>query len=444
MGRVTAALVVLVGVIVSFSQARVAAPEPDGELWAVLVAGSSTWMNYRHQADVCHAYQILHQHGVPDDHIIVMMYDDIANNKMNPIKGKIINRPDGPDVYKGVPKDYTGKDVTPETFLKVLQGDAEGLKEVGSGKVLKSGPNDRVFINMVDHGAPGIFAFPESYLYVKNFTNGILDMQRNKRFKELTVYMEACEAGSMFKNIPDDINVYALSASNSTESSYACYLDKKVGTFLGDVFSIKWMEDTDREDVTKETLEKQFNVVKKATTTSHVMQWGEKSIDTEAVGAFVGSKSVDAVDFGPFFPIDDPCLTTSIASPDVPLAMLQSLVDAADGLTGADFWQHEIDTLQENRTFVKDTMRKIVKVVTGDDDLTEKMMTNTFQEIHNDDCYQSCVETFHSLCFNLGLNPYALRVTYAMVNLCEHGYSAEQFSCASRAVCVHDAVTGIN
>ena len=32
------------------------------------------------QADVCHAYQVLHAHGVPDDHIVVMMYDDIANN----------------------------------------------------------------------------------------------------------------------------------------------------------------------------------------------------------------------------------------------------------------------------------------------------------------------------------------------------------------------------
>lgn len=49
--------------------------------WAVLVAGSNGWFNYRHQADVCHAYQILHNHGIPDTNIIVMMYDDIANNK---------------------------------------------------------------------------------------------------------------------------------------------------------------------------------------------------------------------------------------------------------------------------------------------------------------------------------------------------------------------------
>ncbi|MPD05519.1 Legumain [Portunus trituberculatus] len=33
------------------------------------------------QADVCHAYQILHQHGVPDHRIIVMMYDDLAHNE---------------------------------------------------------------------------------------------------------------------------------------------------------------------------------------------------------------------------------------------------------------------------------------------------------------------------------------------------------------------------
>lgn len=31
------------------------------------------------QADVCHAYQVVSGHGIPDDQIVVMMYDDIAN-----------------------------------------------------------------------------------------------------------------------------------------------------------------------------------------------------------------------------------------------------------------------------------------------------------------------------------------------------------------------------
>ena len=48
--------------------------------WALLVAGSNGWFNYRHQADVCHAYQILHNHAIPDSNIVVMMFDDIAEN----------------------------------------------------------------------------------------------------------------------------------------------------------------------------------------------------------------------------------------------------------------------------------------------------------------------------------------------------------------------------
>ena len=53
--------------------------DSEPRIWALLVAGSNGYYNYRHQADVCHAYQILHKNGVPDERIVVMMYDDIAN-----------------------------------------------------------------------------------------------------------------------------------------------------------------------------------------------------------------------------------------------------------------------------------------------------------------------------------------------------------------------------
>lgn len=33
------------------------------------------------QADVCHAYHVLKDHGVKEENIIVMMYDDIAYNE---------------------------------------------------------------------------------------------------------------------------------------------------------------------------------------------------------------------------------------------------------------------------------------------------------------------------------------------------------------------------
>ncbi|TPP64809.1 Legumain [Fasciola gigantica] len=77
--------------------------------WAVLVAGSDGWSNYRHQADVCHACQLLKKNGISTDHIITMMYDDIANNKKNPFPGKIFNEYEHQDVYAGVKIDYRGE-----------------------------------------------------------------------------------------------------------------------------------------------------------------------------------------------------------------------------------------------------------------------------------------------------------------------------------------------
>ena len=41
-----------------------------------------------------------------------MMSDDIAHNDENPTPGIIINQPGGKDVYHGVPKDYTGDEVS--------------------------------------------------------------------------------------------------------------------------------------------------------------------------------------------------------------------------------------------------------------------------------------------------------------------------------------------
>jgi hypothetical protein len=48
-------------------------PPFTGNNWAVIVAGSKTFGNYRHQADACHAYQILKKNGIPESNIILMV-----------------------------------------------------------------------------------------------------------------------------------------------------------------------------------------------------------------------------------------------------------------------------------------------------------------------------------------------------------------------------------
>ena len=93
------------------------------EKWAVIAAGSQGFMNYRHQADACHAYQIMLKSGVKAENIILMMQDDglglgtstvvvqsssspssaqddVAKDSENPFPGQLFNKPgnDSPDV----------------------------------------------------------------------------------------------------------------------------------------------------------------------------------------------------------------------------------------------------------------------------------------------------------------------------------------------------------
>ncbi|PNX84150.1 vacuolar-processing enzyme-like protein [Trifolium pratense] len=127
----------------------------QGTRWAILIAGSNGYWNYRHQSDVCHAYQVLRKGGLKEENIVVFMYDDIAFNEENPRPGVIINSPHGNNVYKGVPKDYTGEDVTVNNFFAALLGNKSALTG-GSGKVVDSGPNDHIFVYYSDHGGPGV------------------------------------------------------------------------------------------------------------------------------------------------------------------------------------------------------------------------------------------------------------------------------------------------
>ena len=74
----------------------------------------------------------------------------------------------GVDVYDGCVIDYKGTDVTPETFTKVLTGD-----DSAGGKVLKSGADDRVFVNFVDHGAVGLIGFPRTTMHAKELIKAL-------------------------------------------------------------------------------------------------------------------------------------------------------------------------------------------------------------------------------------------------------------------------------
>ncbi|XP_028855855.1 legumain [Denticeps clupeoides] len=409
-------------------------PKSDhGKNWVLIVAGSNGWYNYRHQADACHAYQIVHSNGIPDEQIVVMMYDDLAQNEDNPTPGVIINRPNGTDVYHGVVKDYTGEDVTPENFLAVLKGDAASVKG-GTGKVLKSGPDDHVFVYFTDHGAPGILAFPNDDLHVEDLMTAINDMHANKKYKKMVFYIEACESGSMMNHLPTDIDVYATTAANPRESSYACYYDEARDTYLGDWYSVNWMEDSDVEDLNKETLLKQFKIVKSHTNTSHVMQYGNKTLAHLKVMDFQGNTGAAA----PVAPAKLPLVQEHdlTPSPDVPLAILKRKLMKSNDISLARGYLMEISAHMKVRGLLGETMRKVVQKVMGGDIEAEKLLGDRM-DLTQHQCYKSVVTHYKNQCFNWHTTEYeyALRHLYALVNLCEVGHSADRIMSAMDDVC---------
>uniref|UniRef100_A0A8C8CC16 Legumain n=1 Tax=Oncorhynchus tshawytscha TaxID=74940 RepID=A0A8C8CC16_ONCTS len=353
----------------------------NGKNWVVIVAGSNGWHNYRHQADACHAYQIVHKNGIPDKQIVVMMYDDLATNKQNPTPGVVINRPSGTNVYKGVPKDYTGNAVTPDNFLAVLKGDSAST-QLGSGKVLKSGPNDHVFVYISARGAPGLLAFPNDEVTLPVCLNCRLTHLVLNLPTQLVFYIDACDSGSMMTKLPDDINVYATTATNS----YACYYDEKRNTYLGDWYSVNWMENSDVEDLSKETLMRQFKVVRSKT--RHVMQFGNKTLANMKVKAFQGNAKARPAPPMTLQPVVEPGL---IPSPDVPMAILNRTATAKGHVYQLRSHLKGIEQLKQN-------MQKVVQCVTGVNRENPKILNVKMDKMQHQ-CYKDAVSHYKKHCF---------------------------------------------
>jgi legumain len=396
--------------------------------WAVLVAGSNGFWNYRHQTDICHAYQIVSQNGIAADHIITLAYDDIANDPSNPFPGQLFNKPTtgpGKDVYAGCQIDYTGAAVTPQTFLAVLQGNASA---VGGGKVLQSTADDYVFINFADHGAAGLIAFPSDYLYADDLNNTLSYLAENNLYKKLVFYLEACESGSMFDSILlPNLEIYATTAANPDESSWATYCPPQdvvngteIGSCLGDLYSVNWMENTDAALIKIETLETQFTEVQTETTLSHVMQYGELDFDSLPIGDFQAEASESFLSslFRPY-DFDQPPKLSSLDSRDVKLAYLQGVAAKTNAPEAQQAVQAEVSYRTFQDTYFQNLASATYGLVYNSAD-TLSIAMGSFETI-NFPCLKQAVATYNNDCSNLG--EYGLKYVRVFVNICNTNFA---------------------
>ncbi|VDM99052.1 unnamed protein product, partial [Thelazia callipaeda] len=383
-----------------------------GEVWVVLVAGSNGWYNYRHQSDVCHAYQVLRKHRIPEENIITMMYDDIADNTHNPYPGKIFNVPNGRDVYAGVKIDYSGSHVTPENFLAVLSGNKLAVKG-GNGKVVKSTSDDRIFVYFTDHGGIGLVSFPDSILTAKDLNDELKNMHAKRKFEKLVFYMEACESGSMFSEIlPSNIDVYAVTAANDHESSWGCFCHNKMELpCLADCFSISWLLDTEKENLYKETLARQFSIIKNLTDKSHVMHYGDMAITHDHVADFMSGSLL----------LIEAKIRESVAWPsrDVYLRMLEKQLHEAERESDRQILRHKITKLKMIKMMINHKIVCVCEIKLMKRKYLETFLISLVQAIvpHNPqyhfvkhipfkiislNCFDQVVKAFHQSCFHFG------------------------------------------
>jgi len=213
--------------------------------------------------------------------------------------------------------------------------------------------------------------------------------------------------------LPNNINIFATTAANSTESSYACYYDEQRETYLGDVYSVNWIEDSDsRISLKAETLQQQFSLVLKETNTSHVREFGDRSIGRISLNQFQGSKKYNKTYEGKVE------IRDAVPSGDVPLAIAQKRLLKYQNQEQRYLNHVKYEEIVRARDFLINSVRRLLKELQFRS-VSFDTIWNDKKPLTNHECYINLLEKFDNHCFDLSTHPYALRFLYVFVNMCE-------------------------
>jgi glycosylphosphatidylinositol transamidase (GPIT) subunit GPI8 len=202
--------------------------------FAAVIAGPSRgWNNYRHQSDALAMYALLRANGVPDDRIILMLYDDVATSPQNPLRGNIHNAPKGINLRSGAEVDYTGGHVTATNLIRVLTGNRTPETPV----VLSSDPGTDVFVYIASHGRPGAIVFSGNQsLSDTDFASLTEQMEREGRYRQIVYMVDTCFGESIAQNATANGLLYLTGAAASEPSLGAVY-DEDIRQWLSDEFT---------------------------------------------------------------------------------------------------------------------------------------------------------------------------------------------------------------
>ncbi|KAK8789795.1 hypothetical protein WA158_006575 [Blastocystis sp. Blastoise] len=284
----------------------------NAEKWAVIMGTSSGWSDYSVTSNPCRAYDLLIDSGMDPERIIYLSYSKNIDYDLNPFPGKLFTDPSESEGKDWASKckdhiDYTEDQISPEIVLSILQGNKQNVMKLlhtNSAKVLESTENDTVFFYYMDHGIEGAIIVGGRVIRESELMNTFNIMYTKKMYKEMVVFMEACHSGSMFVNMPSDMNIYVLSSSDSSHNAdmsncppYDKVNGKSLKTCLSGLYDNIWqsyIENSESQKVTfSELFEYTSKTVKESGSNQNVCQFGSvEQFKDYTIDQFIGNKKI--------------------------------------------------------------------------------------------------------------------------------------------------------
>ena len=375
------------------------------EKYAIVFQGDTGYGNYSDSSNTCRAYNDIVLSGIPRENIIYMANEQIHTESRNPWPGKLFTLPDpegeGWDHGKDCKEhyDYTSKHISAEVVIALITQDEEKVKELTgleNPKVFHTTEKDTIFIYYSDHGYEGGVGCGSGRLTTEQIQDALKTLHANKGYDKLAFFLEACESGSVFDTLPDNLDIYAFTSANRTEPAWCehCPPDdvvngKNIGVCMSMYYDNEYQRLWEAESTTitlGELFQRTHDHVAKYDH-QEVSEWGDLKMRDLPMTTFIGDKPIKT--------------TNKFTAPSRDSVKVELSAAPLHNAKWAAI-RGQTNAMEKLRSVISENVKREVEVmrmasyVLGEKEMNAKMNVDT--EVYNNKCASEVFEALMSQC----------------------------------------------
>lgn len=182
------------------------------------------------QADVLGMYQYLKRQGYDDDHIVLIMADDIAYNEKNPLQEVVRREIEGNNLYDDVHIDYRLDSLTLDDLRQILTS----LPSEEYPVTLGSSMYDNVLFFWSGHGTQQGWQWRNTETLDAESAKSMFSQMR---FRKMLCIIETCYSGAVAEGCTGIPGLLFMTAANPYESSKVDTYDYQLQVYLSNTFT---------------------------------------------------------------------------------------------------------------------------------------------------------------------------------------------------------------